>query len=67
MLLIVLVNSLIGCATPTVVTDCPVVVEYEQEFEDQLANELTAAPQDAAWPRAMVDYFELRARLWECQ
>lgn len=62
-----LANWLIGCATSPPVYSCPALVEYDEDFEQKLADELSAAGSGFVWPTALVDYYNLRARLWECQ
>jgi hypothetical protein len=57
------------CATPTRNFDasiCPPIAEYDETWEQQLAAELAAMPNDAAAVRAIIDYGELRAQLREC-
>lgn len=69
MLPAIAVSLLTACATgssdPACV--CPPVKEYKQDFQTQLANEIEAAPQDAAFPVAMQDYAVMRAQARACK
>ena len=62
---VIAATLLTACATPIVVSEplCPPLVEYDQAERDQLADELDAAPADAFWPAATVDYLNLRSRI----
>jgi hypothetical protein len=42
------------------------VKEYKQDFQTQLANEIEAAPKDAAFPIALQDYAVMRAQARVC-
>lgn len=43
--------------------ECPILVDYLDVEEDQLAVELTEAPASAVWPRMIRDYEAQRAQL----
>ena len=68
MLPVIAVSLLTACATgnsdPACV--CPPVKKYNQDFQTQLAKEIEAAPQDAAFPIAMQDYAVMRAQARAC-
>ncbi len=70
MLLALALSLLTACAgasfDPTAV--CPPVRTYNREFQSKLADEIEAAPADAAFPVAVQDYGLLRAQLRQsCQ
>lgn len=54
-----------GCGR-TVTVACPPLVQYDQTFMSQLADELTAAPTSSAMARAIVDYRQLRDIIRAC-
>ena len=61
-------SFLTGCATgnsdPACV--CPPVKAYDRNFQTQLAKEIEAAPDDAAFPVVMQDYAVMRAQARAC-
>ena len=63
-------SLLTACATvnsdPACV--CPPIRKYDREFQRKLADEIEAAPVDAAFPDAVQDYAVLRAQIRQgCQ
>lgn len=48
--------SLAGCVTVRSEYVCPRLEEYSKTQQTRLANELDAAPQDAIWPKFIIDY-----------
>ncbi len=68
MLLAIAVSLLTACATansdPACV--CPPIKKYDREFQRKLADEIEAAPTDAAFPAALQDYALLRQQLRQC-
>lgn len=67
--LAIAVSLLTACATensdPACI--CPPVKAYDRGFQTQLAKEIEAAPDDAAFPVAMQDYAVIRAQARACQ
>lgn len=65
MLLAPVLSLLTACAgassDPAVV--CPPVRTYSKEFQNKLADEIEAAPADAAFPIAIQDYGVVRAQI----
>lgn len=65
MLLAAALSLLTACAAansdPT--ATCPPVRGYSREFQSKLADEIGAAPADAAYPVAIQDYGLLRAQI----
>lgn len=57
---------LAACAAP-IVSACPPVPVYDQEFQTRLADELDALPLGSALGAAMVDYGRLRNQLRACR
>ena len=57
-------SLLVACATANSdhATTCLPVKEYSRDFQNRLADEVEAAPSDAAFPLAMQDYALLRAQ-----
>lgn len=47
-------------------TVCPPLVEYEQEFLDEAADEIETLPTTSSLIRLMTDYATLRALIREC-
>ena len=66
--LAIAVSLLTACATansdPACV--CPPIRKYDQEFQRKLADEIEAAPTDAAFPSALQDYAVLRLQVKKC-
>lgn len=60
------VAGLASCAGQAV-SECPPLVAYDQATLDRLADELEAAPADAAWPAFIVDYRALRDQIRACR
>lgn len=69
MLPVLAVSLLTGCATvnsdPANV--CPPIRTYDRAFQRKLADEIEAAPADAAFPVALQDYAFLRGQLRACR
>lgn len=69
MLPVIAVSLLTACATgssdPACV--CPPVKKYDRGFQTQLAEEIEAAPPDAAFPVALQDYAVMRAQARACK
>ena len=53
---------LAGCSTTAIVA-CPPLRAYGTAFNLQLADEVEAAPSEAAWPTAIEDYISLRDQI----
>ena len=66
--LAIAVSLLTACATansdPACV--CPPIRKYDREFQRKLADEIEAAPTDAAFPSALQDYAVLRLQVKKC-
>lgn len=58
----VLALALGACASTSTVV-CPALRDYTPEFEARLADEIEAAPADAAWPDAVLDYVSIRDQI----
>lgn len=52
--------SACGTANSNPACVCPPIKEYSREFQKKLANEVEAAPQEAAFPVALQDYALVR-------
>lgn len=65
MLPVIVVNLLSGCATANSDPEglCPPIRTYDKAFQRKLADEIEAAPVDAAFPDALQDYAVLRAQI----
>ncbi|QEX18473.1 hypothetical protein FRZ44_37800 [Hypericibacter terrae] len=57
---------LAGCA-PSYVTGCPPVVEYGQDFQTRLADELAPLPNDDPIVVVVRDYKSLRDQVRACR
>jgi len=58
-------TALAGCTT---VHQCPLsVINYSPSFEKDLAAEIKAAPPDAVWPLAILDYRHTRDAIKACR
>lgn len=44
-------------------TTCPPIKEYDRKFQNKLADEIEAAPANAAFPVAVQDYTLLRMQI----
>ena len=53
---------LAGCTTTATVA-CPPLRAYGTAFNMQLADEVAAAPGEAAWPTVIEDYISLRDQI----
>ena len=65
-------TSLIGCAETVYRTQlevyCPPLAQYSQEWNEELAEELTNLPgQYSAIPMAITDYAKLRDKIRRCK
>ncbi len=70
MLPVIAVSLLTGCATANSDPEnrCPPIRTYDKTFQRKLADEIEAAPVDAAFPDAVQDYAVLRAQIRQgCQ
>jgi len=69
MLLALAVSLLTACAgvnsNPACV--CPPIKKYDREFQRKLADEIEAAPTNAAFPLALQDYALLRIQIMNCR
>ncbi len=65
MLPVIAVSLLTGCATANSDPEnlCPPIRAYDKAFQRKLADEIEAAPVDAAFPDAVQDYAVLRAQI----
>jgi hypothetical protein len=45
---------------------CPPIKKYDREFQRKLADEIEAAPANAAFPMALQDYALIRMQLRQC-
>jgi hypothetical protein len=45
---------------------CPPIKEYSREFQEKLAKEIDVAPENGAYPQAILDYALLREQLASC-
>lgn len=64
-LLTIFASLVCSCAAPGV---CPPIIEYEPEFQEQLAGELDRLPSDyEAVPWVIQDYRMTREQLETCQ
>lgn len=63
--LAIAVSLLTGCATVNSDPEnlCPPIRAYDKAFQRQLADEIEAAPADAAFVDALQDYAVLRAQI----
>ena len=52
--------SACGTASSNPACVCPPIKEYSREFQKKLADEVEAAPQEAAFPVAVQDYALVR-------
>jgi hypothetical protein len=64
--------SLTGCAGTVYRTKldvyCPPIAQYSDEWNEELASELDALPEDyTSIPMAIADYAKLRDRVRQCQ
>lgn len=61
--------SLTACGAVPVsdTTTCPPIVQYDDAFNKQLADELENVPADSATMRAIEDYIRERDQLRKCQ
>jgi len=59
--------SACGTASSNPACVCPPIKEYSREFQEKLVAEVEAAPKDAAFPEAVMDYASLRAQLAHCR
>ena len=61
------VSLLTACAgvNSNPATGCPPIKKYDRKFQNKLADEIEAAPSDAAFPVAVQDYGVLRAQIRE--
>ena len=68
MLPVLAVSLLTACAgaNSNPATTCPPIKEYSREFQRKLADEINAAPANAAFPVAIQDYSVLREQLKSC-
>jgi hypothetical protein len=71
-LLVIGLSLLSGCAETVFRTKleiyCPPINDYSDQFNEQLADELDALPEDSwAIPEAMFGYIKLRDRVKSCQ
>lgn len=68
-LLALALNLLTACGTassnPACV--CPPIKEYSREFQDKLAKEIEAAPNNAVFLKALEDYELERGQLRQCR
>ena len=72
LILLVLVTSLIGCGETVYRTQvevyCPLMPPYSSEWNNVLADEVEALPQDSTHiPQAITDYARLRDRIRLCE
>jgi hypothetical protein len=67
MLLPIAMLSLSGCGTTGGSCDLLALKTYSQEYRNRLADEVAAAPADAAWPVAVSDYVALRNQVRACR
>jgi hypothetical protein len=67
MLLPIATLLLSGCATVGGTCDLLALKTYDQPTRDKLANEVAAAPPDAAWPGFVTDYVALRDAVRACK
>ena len=67
MLPVLVVSLLTACAgaNSNPATTCPPIKKYDRKFQNKLADEIEAAPEDAAFPVAIQDYGVLRAQIRE--
>lgn len=65
MLPVLVVSLLTACAgvNSNPATACPPIKKYDRKFQNKLADEVEAAPVDAAFPVALQDYGLLRAQI----
>ena len=68
MLPVIAASLLTACATgnSNATSVCPPIREYSREFQSRLADEIEKAPENAAFPDALGDYFALRAQISRC-
>ncbi len=69
MLPVLAASLLTACAgaSSNPATVCPPIKEYSREFQRKLADEIEAAPADAAFPVVIQDYISLRLQLNACK
>lgn len=65
--IIILLGALSLLACTRIYTNCPPITQYDQDFNLQLAKELTPLPENSAIIQAMKDYASLRDQLRACQ
>lgn len=65
MLPVLAVSLLTACAgaNSNPATTCPPIREYDREFQRKLADEIEAAPADAAFPVVVQDYGLVRIQI----
>jgi hypothetical protein len=68
MLLALAVSLLTACAgvNSNPAAACPPIKEYDRKFQNRLADEIEAAPLNAAFPVVVQDYGVLREQLKAC-
>lgn len=54
---------LTGCATGASSVVCPPLRDYTPEQQQQVADEIEAAPDGAFWPEMITDYGGVRAQV----
>lgn len=59
-------SLLTGCETPGGSCKLLSLVEYSEEFENKLANELEPLAENSAVVRSTLDYHDLRNKVREC-
>jgi hypothetical protein len=62
-------SLLTACATANSnpACGCPPIRQYDREFQRRLADEIKAAPANAAFPVALQDYTMLRNQIRKCR
>ena len=67
LILLTVLLSLTACESTSSESPCPPLKTYTPEFQNRLADELSALPPDSALGTAMVDYSVLRRLVRACR
>ena len=63
---LILLLFLAAC-TPTITSVCPPIQQYSFQFNQSLATEIEALPNNSLIPRVVSDYINLRNQLKICR
>lgn len=65
MLPVLAASLLTACAgaSSNHITACPPIKEYDRKFQNKLADEIEAAPENAVWPLVVMDCSMLRLQI----